>query len=577
MRTKVPDLRSLAGTAAPTALPLLFFALFFLYPLGSVLTAGLTDEAGRFSLARFAGILARPSTLRILGFTLLQAVLSTLLALALGLPGAYLLAKTRFRGKGVLRALTTVPFVLPAILVVLGFVRFFGNNGVLNRLLAKLFSLEEPPLRILYSLKAILLAHAFYNFPVCIRIVGSVWSRIDPRTEEAARSLGARGLRLFRRVTLPQILPGILAGAALIFVLCFMSFVIILVLGGGPRYTTLEVEIYRQAKVNLDLHTAGSLAILGSCVSLLLLYLYIKLQQRTSFAESVQREEIPLMRLLKGWSGFLILMYLLLVVLVILAPMLSVLHASFTQRRGWAGESSYTLRWYARILLGAGGSGGGGAAGSAAGGANAVGGVAYIRALLNSLFYALMTVVLSVPMGTALAHFTARRDFSGRHAAESLFMLPLGISAVILGLGYLKAFRRFPIHGRWWAIVLAHTVIATPFVIRSISAVIRKIQPDLREAARGLGAGPWKLFRHVELPLLKPGLVTAAAFAFAISLGEVTATLMLTRAETITIPIAIYRLIGSYQLEAACAMGSVLMLASAGAFLVIDRIGEEAW
>lgn len=552
--------RSAAAVGLLIFPPLLFYAIFFLTPLVSVLTAGFTDEAGRLSLERFAGVVARPATLRIVGFTFLQALLSTLLALLLGLPGAYLLARTRFRGKALLRSLTTVPFVLPAILVVLGFVRFFGNNGVLNRTLMHLFSLEDPPLRILYSLKAILLAHAFYNFPVCIRIVGSVWSRIDPRTEEAARSLGARGLRLFRKITLPQILPGILASAALIFVFCFMSFVIILVLGGGPRYTTLEVEIYRQAKINLDLNTAGSLAVVGSGTSLLLLYLYIKLQQRSSFAESPGREEIPLPRLLRGIGGPLILLYLLLVILVIFAPMLSVLYASFTQKSGWAGETSHTLRWYAQLLFGRGGKTTG-----------------YLRALLNSLLYASLTVALSLPLGTALAHLTSRRRFPGRHAAESLLMLPLGVSAVILGLGYLKAFRRFPIHGRWWAIVLAHTIIATPFVIRSVSAVMRKIQPELREAARSLGADPWRLFWNVELPLLRPGIVTAAAFAFALSLGEVTATLMLTRQELITIPIAIYRLIGSYQIEAACAMGTVLMLGSAAAFAVIDRLGEEVW
>jgi thiamine transport system permease protein len=243
--------------------------------------------------------------------------------------------------------------------------------------------------------------------------------------------------------------------------------------------------------------------------------------------------------------------------------MLSVIQYSFTQRQGWAGEITYTFRWYRQILFG--------------GGERSV--IPYTRALLNSLFYGIMTVAFSLPIGTALAYATTRKKFPGRHASESLLMLPLGVSAVILGLGYLRAFRGFPfpVHGRWYAIALVHTVIAIPFVIRAISAVMKKIQPSVQEAARSLGAGAWKLFWHIELPLLKPGILTAAAFAFALSIGEVTATLMLTRADLITLPIGIYRLIGSYQFQAACAMGTVVMLVSLAAFLIIDRLGEEVW
>ena len=147
------------------AAPAVFLLVFFFFPLGSVLVGGLTDDRGRFSLGIIASILGDPYYLKIIGFTVRQALLSTLLSVIMGLPGAYLLARYDFRGKGLIQALTTVPFVLPSIIVVLGFVRFFGNNGILNRVLMAVFNLEEPPLRILYSLQAILLAHAFYNFP----------------------------------------------------------------------------------------------------------------------------------------------------------------------------------------------------------------------------------------------------------------------------------------------------------------------------------------------------------------------------------------------------------------------------
>jgi thiamine transport system permease protein len=552
-------------SAALFAVPLAFLALFFYYPLVSMLAGGLSDSGGRFSLGRVLPILRDPYYRRIIGFTFEQAFLSTLLSLALGLPGAYLLARYEFAGKRVVRALSTVPFVLPSIILVLGFVRFFGNNGVLNRLLMGLLHLQEPPLRVLYSFWAILLAHAFYNFPVAMRIISALWARLPPTLEEAARSLGAHGPRLFLRVTLPQLAPGVLASAALIYIFCFLSFAVVLVLGGGPRFTTLEVDIYRLAKVGLDLPAASALALIGALLSLLALFVYLRLQARAAFAEEL--ELAPAGRrfseLLRRPLGFLVPLYLAFLVLVVLAPILTVVGYSLQGRAGWS-VGGFSLAWYGRLLDP---------------------GEVYLRAIRNSLFFAALTVALSVPLGTALAYLGSRRRTAGSSLLEPLLMLPLGVSTIILGLGYLQAYRVLPWlgaafgplsgSGGWPAVVFAHTVIAYPFVVRAVSPVLRKIKPSLPEAARSLGAGGWQLFLRLELPLLKSALLTGAAFAFGISVGEINATLMLATPQLTTMPIAVYRLIGSYNFVGASAMGTLLMLLCFLAFLVIDRMGRE--
>ncbi len=183
-----------------------------------------------------------------MGFTLLQATLSTLASLAVALPGAYLIATYSFKGKRMILALSAIPFVIPSILVVLGFVIFFfGNNGFLNRALMTLFQLEEPPLKILYSFPAIILAHTFYNFPIIMSLVSSYWEHMDENCEAASWTLGANKVRTFFSITLPRLIPAIVSSASLVFLFCFNSFAIILVLGGGPQFTTMEVEIYRQA------------------------------------------------------------------------------------------------------------------------------------------------------------------------------------------------------------------------------------------------------------------------------------------------------------------------------------------
>lgn len=544
--------------------PLLFLSIFFFYPLISILTEGLSDEEGIFTLGHIQSILSDRYILRVIAFTVEQALLSTLASILLGLPGAYLLARYDFRGKSIVKAITTVPFVLPSIIVVLGFVIFFGNNGVLNRAFMGAFNLENPPLKILYSMKAIILAHTFYNFPICILLVSAVWSRINPNLEKAALSLGARGGRLFTNILLPQIMPGILAASALIFIFCFTSFAVILVLGGGPKYTTIEVTIYRLAKVSLDLKAGSALAIIESVLSILFMYIYIKFQQKVSFAEKVklQYERKKLASILRSPYGILAVLYIIITFLLIIAPMLAVIGRSFMGRSDWTGRTSFTLEWYKRIFTDI-------ETGSIA--------IPYLSVIKNSLFFGLTTVLFSLPLGTMIAYITTRKHFRGRGVLETVTMLPLGISSIILGLGYIKAYQTFPldITGKWYAIAFAHTIIAYPFVIRSVTAVFRKINPRLIQAALSLGATPWKAFWRVELPLIKSGIIAGATFAFAISIGEINATLMLYNPNLTTLPVAIYRLISSYNYFGACALGTILMVICFLVFLLIDKIGFE--
>jgi len=533
--------------------PLIFLALFFYLPLFSIMREGLTDESGRFTVKQVLSIITDVYYLRIILFTIEQAILSTIASILLGLPGAYLLAGYEFRGKSVIKAITTVPFVLPSIIVVLGFVIFFGNSGVLNRLLQTAFRLNEPPLKILYSMKAIILAHTFYNFPICIRLVSAVWSRINPNIERAARSLGAKGFTLFRTAILPQIIPGILASAALIFIFCFTSFAVILVLGGGPRFSTIEVEIYRLAKVSIDFNRASALAIWEAVFTIIFMFVYIKLQHRVSFAEKVElRYERPrLSSILRSVYGPAVILYLALVFSLIIAPMLAAVHYSFLEKSSRASQFSYTLGWYKLIFTNA---------------RERAITVSYGGVIRNSLFFGFLTVLFSLPIGTAIAYLTSRKKIPFGGFLESTAMLPLGISTIMLG---------FQITGKWYAIACAHAVIAYPFVIRSTSAVFKKISPSIIQAASSLGANRWKTFWHIELPMIKSGIIAGATFAFAISIGEINATLMLYSPDLTTLPIAIYRLISSYNYFAACALGTVLMVICFLVFFIIDRMGFE--
>jgi len=218
--------RRRAGRPALWLLPLAFLLIFYFYPLGRVLALSISQWV-RQGLAGWNWTIVRDAV----GFTRYQAALSTLLTVLLGLPAAYLFARFQFRGKEFLRVATTLPFILPTVVVAAGFNALIGPRGWLNLLLMGAFHLAQPPIAIQNTLAAILLAHVFYNLSIVIRTVAAAWEGIDARLENAARTLGASPFRVLREVTLPLLRPAILSALLLVFLFDFTSFGVILMMG----------------------------------------------------------------------------------------------------------------------------------------------------------------------------------------------------------------------------------------------------------------------------------------------------------------------------------------------------------
>lgn len=516
--------------------------VLFLAPLACTLGQAFIRD-GRPSLGTLAEVFLSPYNQKILLFTFKQALVSTVCSLLLGLPGAWILGRFEFRGKLMLKSVCAIPFVLPPILVVLGFVIFYGNSGFLNRILMAAFRLERPPLRLLYSFEAIILAHSFYNFPVAMNLIGTSWARLDPSCAQAARTLGAGRARTFLRITLPSLLPSILSSAMLIFLFCFTSFAVVLVLGGGPRFTTIEVEIYNKARRAADIGGAAALSLASAAVCLAVLLLNTALQRRAAAERRVGSSLAPLRRL-RGPAKAFVLVYCVLLLLFVAAPQVSIVVRSLWASASRSGPRHLSLDLYRQIFQG----------GS-------------WRAALNSLAIGLAASLLAVGLGTPLCLWIQRR---GKTVLETLCMLPMAISTVIIGLGYLVV-RRLLGGGRaFLLVVLAHLVITLPFVVRTIMPVWRALPENLAKASRTLGAGALRTLAAVELPLLRPAILTAMCFAFAISSGEMNATLVLSSNTIETIPLAIYRMINSYNFQGACALGTILIAVCLAVFAITE-------
>ncbi|MEK7277978.1 MAG: ABC transporter permease subunit, partial [Chloroflexota bacterium] len=427
-------------------LPLLFFALFYAYPLATII--GISGGAG------FVATLAEARTWRIVGFTFWQAALSTLATLVVGLPAAYLVGRYRFRGMTLLRALTAVPFVMPTLVVAAGFNTLVGERGWLNLALAKL---NLPPLILTGTLAAIVLAHVFYNTTIVIRLVGDYWSHLDPRLTQAARTLGANPLRAFAAVTLPLLAPAVLAASLLVFMFDFTSFGVILILG-GPRFATLETEIYRQTFAFFNLPAAAALSILQLACTFGMALLYTRLSSRITGSAlrspEIARQPLVSMRQRAGAAAIVAVLsvFLLSPLTALAARSVSRLEANRAERG--PAQTGFTFDYYTALFENERG---------------AAFFVTPISAVGNSFQYAALTVVLSLALGIPTASFLARADQAPgvsriRPLLEAGLMLPLGTSAVTLGLGFLLAFSRPPFNLRAspWLIPVAHTLIAFP-------------------------------------------------------------------------------------------------------------------
>ena len=547
------DRRSTAlGRGLLYLLPLGFLGVFFFYPLLAVVVQSFAP-GGRLDLAPIANLWSEPYFGRALWFTTWQATLSTAVTLALGMPAAFVFARYRFRGKTVLRALTTIPFVLPAMVVAAAFTALLGSRGWLNSLLMDWFEMARAPVRLQQTIWLILLAHAFYNTTVVVRIVGGFWSNLDPRLSEAARVLGGNRARVFFEITLPLLLPAVAAAGLLIFLFCFTSFGVILILG-GPRFATLEVEIYRQAVALFRLPEASAIALAQIVLTFVVMAIYTRAQARSSLPLNMRPAAATEVPPTTPASKLFVALTVAGLLLFLVSPLVSLALRSLA-----VGDDP--LRYFRELFV------------------NRTNSLFYVPpglAIRNSVFFALITTALALTIGTVTAVLMSRGRTLGAALLEPLVLLPLGTSAVTLGFGYLLTMGQPPLNLRASPVLvpIAHTLVAFPFVVRTLLPVMRGINPDWREAAAVLGASPWTAWREVDLPIVGRALLVAALFAFTTSMGEFGATLLIARPEFPTMPLVIYRLLGqpgALNYGQAMAMSTMLMLVCAVAFVLIER------
>lgn len=532
-------------------LPLLFLGIFFFYPLLAIFDISLRPD-GALDLSAFGRLITSGYYIETLLFTCYQATLSTAFTLLLATPCAFVFARYRFAGKSLLLSLATLPFVLPTVVVALAFASLTGRNGILNDLLRALFSLDYAPIQLERTLAIILIAHVFYNFAIALRIMTGYWTSVGFATEEAARCLGADAWSVWRDIRLPLIRPALLSAGALVFIFCFTSFGVVLILG-GIRFATLEVQIYYQAVNIFNLPLAAALSIVQILSMLALMTIYTRQQRNLplSLASSATIARYPSSVAEKAAVASCVG----LIMLLLLSPLFALVARAVLADGGIDLSNFLALAEKSRgsLLF-----------------------IAPLEAIINSLRFALLAMTAALLLGLIAASMIHRR---GRLARlwDPLFMLPLATSAVTLGFGFIVALDEPPLNLRasWLIIPVSHTLVALPFVIRSVLPAMRAIPASLGEAARVLGAKPHQKLLSIDAPLLGRSIAVGATFAFTVSMGEFGASLFVAQRESVTMPVVIYRLLGDPGLASyrqSLAMSVLLMLVCAVGFMLIERL-----
>ena len=514
------------------AIPLTFVAVLFYWPVVRVTSLGFSGD--------WLATLAEPKVIGIIWFTLWQAAVSTVLTVALAIPGAYLLYRRSFPGERIVKALITVPFVLPSIVVAVGFAVFRSVHD---------FWVELGFTFLLEPVYWIIAAHVFVNYSIAVRTIGGVWATLDAEVEEAAELDGAGRLRTLVAIALPQLRPAIFSASALVFLFSATSFGIVLVLGGG-QILSIETAIYSAATQFLDLEGAAALVLVQTLITAAAFFIGSALSKGTigleQGFEGARKPKVDLRDLPA------VLITAVIVIGLILMPLLLVLVEAFQVSDSFGFQNFENLATRgARDLLN----------------------ISVADAAMNSLRNMAVASSIAFVLGTLISWLLVRTKHK---VFDFVFLAPLGVSSVVLGFGFLVSFDAewFPLRSSWLIVPLTQALIALPMVIRLVYPALVSIGKEPIEQASLDGASSWQTFRFVESGMIKGVLLTALGYAAIISVGEFGASTFLAHGSEGTIPTLLFRLIarpGEQNYGMAMAVSAILIAFVWAVMLLLSR------
>lgn len=488
-----------------------FLLAFLIVPIGLVIYTAFVDESNRLTLGHFANFFGQTvfveSFLNSLSVSLASVAVATLIAV----PLAYLTVRFEFRGALLIQTLGVLPLIMPPFVGAVAMQLIFGRNGSVNLLLNDWFGFTVP---IMDGLIGVTFVESIHYFPfILLNLVASM-RNIDGAMEESALNLGARGWRLFRRVIFPLAMPGYLAGATLVFVKVFDDLGTPLVMGVTNM---LAPQAYlRITSVGIDDPQGYVISVIMIAFSILALGLAARVMKGRDYSTLQKGGNSLQRRRLSGWESVLAYGWIILVLLITLAPHFGILLMSFA--KVWSFSvlpDAYTLEHYATVFTDARGM------------------------MANTLLYCLLAAGLDVVIGTAIAYLILRTNLPGRRWLDYMASAALAIPGLVLAIGYLRLFKGVnlpftdtPVVSTWVLIMLAYAVRRLPYALRSCMAALQQVHVSLEEAAQSLGATRMSTIRRVMVPLMMGGMLAGFVTSFITAAVELSATILLASAQS---------------------------------------------
>jgi iron(III) transport system permease protein len=535
---------------------LLILIAFILYPVLRVLWISLSDEQGNLTLIHFENFFRRPLFREALWNSLWSALLVVLCSGVLALPLAYVIARYEFRGKLLLQTAATLPLVIPPFVGAVALQLILGRSGTVNLLLMRWLHTTIP---FMEGLRGVVVVQTLHFFPFILLNTVVSLSNIDSSLEEMAQNMGCHGVRLFRRVTLPLLMPGFMAGSLLTFIRAIDDL-------GTPLMLNQKNLLAPQAYLRIT--TIGMDDVDGYviCVILVVLSLaaLVTARKYLSLSEyaTVQRAA-PVTKKIHGTKLIVALSLSGLILGVSLLPHIGIIVLSFA--KVWSFSllpSSYTVDHYLEILF------------------------RVPHFVLNTLIYTLLAAGLDVILGAIIAFLLLRSRLRGKDILDAIATLPLAIPGVVLAVGYLRVFHGWdfpglgaPLTSTWFILVIAYTMRRLPYTVRASYAALQQVHVTLEESAQNLGANRFRTFVRITLPMIAGGLVAGGLIAFVTSCVELASTIMLVpRLELGPISYGIYVYMQSpLGRGAGAALGVVaILLVATGSYLTHQVFGGRA-
>jgi len=529
-----------------------FFAIFLIYPLIRLFYDAFTTDQGIFTLMNFYDFFTDSYYLQSLMNSLLLGVATVITTSILGITIAFLLLRYEFPGRSLFSYLMIIPMIMPPLVGVMGFVFIMGRAGTVNVILMDYLGFSKP-INFMYGIHGVLVVETLHLFPLMTLSIVDALGKIDPSLDEAAESIGSRGLRKFWDITFPLTTPGYVSGALLVFIWTFADFATPLVVG-------IDNLLASQAYLNIVQFVDRRLFKMGIVISAIMVILaivfliiakqYVAIKDYSSLAYSkIERKRMSL------WGRAGVVAFLILVLIFAFIPYIGIGLDSFG--KGWALTPipvKYTLRYFERVSI------------------------ETPKFIINSLLYSSLTVFICILVGVPVAWVMARTKAPGRNLLDSLTTLILALPGTGIGIAYLRAFREpMPVIntaliGIWIVIPIVLGVRRLPYTVRGTFASLLIVHKSFEEAAESVGATKSKTFRDVTLPLIWKGVLVGSLYSFILALQEASATLLLVVPGHEMMTVGIFNFYIGGSVNEAAALGLILIILGAVCLFAISKI-----